>query len=110
MKNTVMIIIFRDMRILSQKIWAEGGFKNAVYQESELLTKGLRIKVQENERAFRNELESERYRSGRLRETVGEYEKEIRYAKQKYDELAGFAGRLQDAVKQWREKYMEEIR
>lgn len=117
MKNTVMIIIFRDMRILFQKIWAEGGFKNAVCQESELLTEGLRkeceqlrIKVQENERAFRNELEAERYRSGRLRETVGEYEKEIRYAKQKYDELAGFAGRLQDAVKQWREKYMEEIR
>ena len=29
--------------------------------------------------------------------------------KQKYDELAEYAAKLQRAVKQWREQYMEEI-
>ena len=70
---------------------------------------GLKRRMQEQEREQRNLLEMERHRNSELENTLEKYREEIRYAKQKYDELAGFAGRLQAAVKQWREKYMEEI-
>ena len=65
--------------------------------------------MQEQEREQRTRLEMEQYRNSELEKTLEKYREEIMYAKQKYDELAGFAGRLQEAVKQWREKYMEEI-
>ena len=58
---------------------------------------------------FSMEKERIKARIAELENTLEKYREEIRYAKQKYDELAGCAGRLQAAVKQWREKYMEEI-
>ena len=80
------------------------------------------VTPEQNERADRlfEELELERQTAREEKELTErkrqEYEQllrqyagEIRYVKQKYDELAEYAEKLQRAVKQWREQYMEEI-
>jgi len=93
--NTILAVLYRGREILSACIWIGGEFQDAVTLE-------------QNERAERllAELELERQTA---REEKELYEKEISYVKQKYDELAEYAAKLQRAVKQWREQYMEEI-
>lgn len=114
--NSVIVLTFCRNEIEEEIIWREGRFQGVSvrkeWAEKEQLEKDcslLRRKMQEQEREQRTRLEMEQYRNSELEKTLEKYREEIMYAKQKYDELAGFAGRLQEAVKQWREKYMEEI-
>ena len=114
--NSVTVLTFCGNEIEEEIVWREGRFQRASGKkdraEKERLEKEcslLRRKIQEQEREQRARLEMEQYRNGELERTLEKYREEIMYAKKKYDELAGFAGRLQEAVKQWREKYMEEI-
>lgn len=115
-QNSVLVLVFCGDEIEEEKVWKDGRFcqtaQRRVRQETSQLEKEcsvLKRRIQEQEREQRNLLEMERHRNHELENTLEKYREEIRYAKQKYDELAGFAGRLQAAVKQWREKYMEEI-
>ena len=112
----MIVLTFCGNEIEEEIIWREGRFRGVSVRkervEKEQLEKDcslLRRKMQEQEREQRTRLEMEQYRNSELEKTLEKYREEIMYAKQKYDELAGFAGRLQEAVKQWREKYMEEI-
>lgn len=114
--NFVTVLTFFGNEIEEELVWREGRLRATSVrksrEENERLEKEcalLKRKMQEQERGQRARLEMEQYRNSELERTLEKYREEIMYAKQKYDELAGFAGRLQDAVKQWREKYMEEI-
>lgn len=123
--NTLLAVLYRGTDLIYAGLWKDGEFRNIRSDAEERLKKAEEMLVsleQERESAGR---EKEKYKdalereqklgaeqSRKLREYEGmlrQREQEIVYAGEKYDELAAYASKLQNAVKQWREQYMEEM-
>lgn len=124
--NTVLAVLHRGTELIYTGVWLGGEFRDVWSDAAEELRREkeelLEVIEQEREsakkekRRYEKELETERRRARGQEQKLREYEQgirqreqEIAYARQKYDELAEYASKLQRAVKQWREQYMEEI-
>lgn len=126
MNNTVLVVLYRGTEVIYTGVWLGGKFRDVqsgAEEERRRKEENL-LGVLEQERGSarkekercEKELEQERRRRREQEQKLREYERgirqreqEIAYARQKYDELAEYASKLQRAVKQWREQYMEEI-
>ena len=125
MNNTVLLVLYRGSELICAGVWEGGEFRDVQEDASEQRREKARLltafeqereSAEKEKRRYEKELEAERRHSREQDQKLKEYERvirqreqEIAYASRKYDELAGYASKLQKAVKQWREQYMEEI-
>lgn len=125
MNNTVLLVLYRGSELICAGAWKDGEFRDVQEDAAEQRREKARLltafeqereSAEKEKRRYEKELEAERRHSREQDQKLKEYERvirqreqEIAYASRKYDELAGYASKLQKAVKQWREQYMEEI-
>ena len=107
--NTILAVLYRGREILSACIWVEGELRDIVTPEQNERVDRLFEELELERQTAREEKELTERKRQEYEQLLRQYAGEIRYVKQKYDELAEYAEKLQRAVKQWREQYMEEI-
>ena len=123
--DTVLLVLYRGSELICAGVWEGGEFRDVQEDAAEQRREKARLltafeqereSAEKEKRRYEKELEAERRHSREQDQKLKEYERvirqreqEIAYASRKYDELAGYASKLQKAVKQWREQYMEEI-
>ena len=107
--NTILAVLYRGREILSACIWVEGELRDIVTPEQNERADRLFEELELERQTAREEKELTERKRQEYEQLLRQYAGEIRYVKQKYDELAEYAAKLQRAVKQWREQYMEEI-